>query len=322
MPDAIAHPDLAMGETRIILADLPAIGTQDPGRAVIVAAVAGTEAGWKRAALSHIEGERVADIGQSRAPAIIGQLLTPLAAHTAQLEDRDNRPIIRLLHAGMTLPTGTGNMKSFDAPAIWIAGTGGMGDEIIRYAQAEKIGALEYRLSGLVRGETGAAAGNSHAVGADIFLIEEASLTVIDSVPTPVGASLAIEALGTGDASPVGATILIAGNAIVPRSPVHGTCETLPSGDLVIGWKRRDRVNYEWTDAADMPNSEGGQEFAAALHYNGGVVANWAVSGSQLSVSAAERAAFGLPGGAAVGFYIRQQGRFALSAPLIISATL
>ncbi len=313
---SLSGTDLMIGQTQLILADLPVFGTDDPGRATMIAAAAGTGAGWRRASLSFVEGERIVEFGVTKGVSTIGQLLGGLPSHTAMLEDRMNQPVIRLLHDKMTLPTGTGCSTSFDAPSLWLNG------EIIRYANAEKIGPQNYRLKGFLRGCFGTDSTTAHPALANAFVIESDSLLPLDSMPTPMNVSLQLQAQGIGDAVPVEQSIFIAGNAIRPRKPVHGRIERLDNGDIQLLWQRCDRLAHPWVDAADVPNSEGVTEFAVELYVAGARVRTWDALTSSLFVAASEIAGLSIPAGANLQFQIIQLGRFARSSPLILITNL
>jgi hypothetical protein len=309
----LPDPDLPMGETQLILADLPAVGGDDPGKPLVVAAVAGTGPGWKRAALSMVDGDRIIDIGQSRAAATIGHLLDPLPLHSPMVFDQSSQPIIRLLHDGMALPTGSGTAVAFDAPALWLNG------EIIRYADAEQLSSRDYRLSGLLRGCFDTRSAITHPTGTPLFLIDADDLSPIERQPLIVGSALEIEALGLADPAPAIAAIVVSGNAIVPRTPVHGAIERLTNGDILLRWIRRDRLNFAWVDGADMPESEGGQNFEVALSVGGQFRQIWAVAQPSLVIDAAEIGALAIPAGSTLLFSVRQLGKFAQSMPIELS---
>ena len=305
--------DLTIGETRLILADLPAFGTEDPGRATVVAAAAGTGAGWRRAGLSLVDGERIVELGGTKGIATIGHLLGELSAHTALIEDRMNQPIVRLLHDNMVLPAGSGDPKNFDAPLLWLNG------EIIRYGNAEKIGTRKYQLSLLLRGCFGTDTNANHPSLATVFLIESESLLPIDSVPTPINALLQLEAQGIGDIEPVGHSILATGNAIRPRKPVHGKIERLINGDVQLQWQRRDRLAHIWSDSADIPNSEGVSDYTVELYSAGLLRATWDTGVTALSIPESDIAGLSVLSGATLEFQVIEIGRFARSMPLILT---
>ncbi len=312
---SLPSADMTIGETQLLLADLPAFGTDDPGRATVVVAAAGTGAGWRRAALSIIDGARTVELGGTKGVATIGRLLEDLSPHTAMLEDLLNQPVIRLLHDNIFLPTGSGDPKSYDAPYLWLGG------EILRYGNAEQIGLRDYKLNGLLRGCFGSDSNNVHSAQADVFLIESESLLPLGSVPTLIDAVLKLEAQGIGDAGPVERSILVTGNAIRPRKPVHGVIERFENGDISLRWHRRDRLAHVWADGADIPNSEATAEYAVELHIDGAVFATWNAGTSALLVAASEIALLPIAFGVALQFQVVQLGRFARSLPLILTAS-
>lgn len=315
--NAIADPgrslpgtDQPIGQTRLLLADLPAFGTDDPGRATLVAVAAGTGAGWRRAALSLVDGDRLIELGGTKGIGTIGKITADVPPHTPMLEDQLNQPVIRLYHDIMALPTGSGDPKSFDAPTLWLNG------EIIRYGNAAKIGPSTYRLSGLLRGCFGTESNILHPAQADVFLIESESLLPLNSFPSPIDAILEIQAQGIGDAVPVEQTVLVVGNALRPRRPVHGIIEHVGSGNIQLQWQRRDRLPHSWIDSADVPNSEGAAAYAVELYVGGVRLAAWTLDTNMLLVAASEIAVLPIALGANLDFQIFEQGRFARSQPL------
>ena len=311
----LSGSDRVIGETRLVIADLPAMGSDDPGRAMIAVGAAGTGAGWKRAALTIMDGDREIELGATKGIATIGHLVGALPAHSALLEDRANQPVIRLLHDGMTLPVGAGDPMAFDSPLLWIGG------ELVRYGSAEKIGARDYRLTQLLRGCIGSSSQVLHPDQTDVVVMDSDSLLLLDSIPAPLGSNVTVHALGLGDAEPVEAVAVVTGNAIRPPKPVHGTVVRQADGATLLQWKSRDRRMHNWSDGADIPNSEGFVEFALDLRAEGIRVASWTVSSHSLLLAPAEFTALAIPEGAALQFSIVQQGRFARSLPLLLTGT-
>jgi hypothetical protein len=306
--------DFAVSPTQLMVLELPAMDAIDPARPVVAIAAAGMGPGWRRASLVIRDGDRAIDIGGTVGVANMGALLDALPAHNPLLPDRGNQPIIRLAHHAMSLPPGTGDADSFDSPMLWLGG------EIIRYGRAEKIGLRDYRLSGLIRGCFGTGdIWPSHLAGTSCLLLEAESLRILDSIPTPVGANISVEALGLGDVQPVTAALAVVGLAILPPSPVHGRAEWRNGGDLWLVWVRRDRLAYAWLDGADIPNSEGGSDYHVTLSVGQSPLGEWTVSANELLISAAELAGFSIAPGAMLTFSVVQQGRYAQSRPLTLS---
>jgi hypothetical protein len=100
---------------------------------------------------------------------------------------------------------------------------------------------------------------------------------------------------------------------------VHGAIERLTNGDILLRWIRRDRLNFAWVDGADMPESEGGQNFEVALSVGGQFRQIWAVAQPSLVIDAAEIGALAIPAGSTLLFSVRQLGKFAQSMPIELS---
>jgi Putative phage tail protein len=309
---SLPDPDLTIGETRLMIVDLPAFGAEDPGRPTVAVAAAGTGPGWRRAALSMIDGDRIVDLGGTKGVATMGQLIGELPPHTVMLEDATNQPLVGLLHDNITLPPGSGDPYSFDAPALWLGG------EIVRYGNANKIAPQTYRLTRLLRGCFGTESDTAHSALTDVLLIEAESLFPLDAVPTPVEATVTIAALGISDSEPVAQSIVVEGSAIRPRKPVHGVIEKLESGDIQLRWQRRDRLVHGWVDGTDIPNSEGVTDFEVQLFVAGALVASWSSNQPSILITGSEISGLSIAPNTALEFRIVQVGRFAKSPPLVL----
>jgi hypothetical protein len=309
-----AEPDFAVGNTRLMVLDLPAMGTNDLGRPVIAIAATGTAPGWRRAALAVREGDRTADIGGTVGIAAMGELLTDLPVHSTILRDESNQPVVRMLHDGLVLPPGTGNPTSFDAPLIWLGG------EILRYGLADKVGHRDYRLKSLIRGGFGTGdTPTPHLNGSACLLLEPDILHILEAMPTAIGANLAIEALGLGDAQPATAELQVVGKAVRPWSPVHGKVDWQDDGGIGLSWTRRDRLPHSWLDSVDVPDSEGISSYSVELVVNMVMLRRWIVATNSLWISPAEIADLSIEAGAIMTFYIVHQGRLAQSPALALT---
>ena len=307
--------DMAIGQTRLILADIPAMGTDDPGRALIFASAAGTGAGWRRASLSLVDGDREVELGGTRGVATIGQSIGIIPPHSTHLLDLASQPVIRLLNSAMTLPVGSGDPQSFDAPMLLIGG------EIIRYGHAEKIGVSDYRISDLLRGCFGTSSDMVHADLSDVLLLDADTMLPLDSFPIALGSTLVLRALGLGDSVAVDTQIPVIGHAIRPRSPVHGRIMPTVDGGLHIEWKRRERLAAPWSDSTDVGNSEANEEYIVALFHNNLLVLSQTVSAPSVVLTAADLASLSILPQDLIMVSVVQQGRFARSQPLVINGT-
>ncbi len=313
---AVSAPDQAIGETRLVLADLPAI-SGDPDKPMLAAFAAGTQSGWRRAALSVRQGLDLVDSGATAAPAIFGQAEGALGAHSPLLVDTANAVVIELLHAGMTLPAATGSPLDAAAPLCLL------GNEYLRYGSAEALGQNRYRLSQLLRGCYGSEnAIAEHNVSESFLLIEAVSSKIIDDVMAVSGQTLQIEAMGLVDNDPAAAEIIVVARAITPLPPVHFNAHILSDGGIGLQWQWRSRIDFGWQDGVDQPCPEITPLFAIRLLHEGDVLADWQVGGTEYDISPAELAAFGLPVGTIVQMEICQIGRFARSASAILDLSL
>jgi Putative phage tail protein len=306
--------DVAIGATRLVLLDLPALGNADPGQPQIFAATAGTGAGWRRANLSLVAGEDLVDLGGTAPSAIMGALSTTLPPHQPYLIDWQNQPVVELLNDAMTLPLGPGDSTLKSAPAISLNG------EIMRYATAEFLGGRNYRLKGLLRGTAGSEyAIVMHPAGSKMVLLDEDAMRPIDRNYITLSSIITVEAIGLGDTMPVADMLLIEGNAIRPFAPAHGKVFKDAAGNRHVHWIRRNRIDGGWQDEVDMVMSEDTLLFDVTLRHNGLPRQSWQSTAEQMSISATELGSLQIPQGAALQFEIRQVGRYARSKPLMIS---
>jgi len=222
-------------------------------KSVVAVLAAGTQPGWRRAflSLSLDEGVSWNDIGGTAAPAVLGSAATALPGAGSSLFDLANRIDVELLNNEMEL-------LSRDEDAL-VAGANlaRLGEELIQFGQAERIGEKTYRLSRLLRGRRGTEwTASGHVIGEDFALIEPGSLRMID-IPqgVGVGATLTLLATGMGDEEPVAAAVVIEETALRPPSPVH-LATAAAAGGIAISWVRRSRQGWAWASGADTPLTE------------------------------------------------------------------
>ena len=244
--------DLPHGPTVVRMVELPS-GEGVAEKSVVAVLAAGTQPGWRRAflSLSLDGGVSWNDIGGTAAPAILGSAATVLPGAGSSLFDRANRIDVELLNNEMEL-------LSRDEDAL-VAGANLalLGEELIQFGQAERIGEKTYRLSRLLRGRRGTEwAASAHVIGEDFALIEPGSLRMID-IPqgVGVGATLTLLATGMGDEEPVAAAVVIEEEALRPPSPVH-LAAAAAAGRIAISWVRRSRQGWAWASGADTPLTE------------------------------------------------------------------
>jgi hypothetical protein len=245
--------DLPHGGTKLILLDLPVMGDQAPSAPLIVAAAAGAEEGWRRAALTmSLDGGGWEAQGATAPAAVMGSAQTALGASGSALIDAVGVMEVELLSESMWLEG-----RSDDALAMG-ANAAMLGDELIQFGQAEPLGNRRFRLKHLLRGRRGTEwAAATHAPGEPFVLLEQERLAPVEGIAGAVGGELKMMASGIGDSdSPPLARLLIVGRALQPPSPVHLRAERQAAGDISISWTRRSRSGWTWPSGADTPLGE------------------------------------------------------------------
>ena len=246
--------DAQHGPTTLFLFELPGLGDELPVRPQIVAMAAGTEAGWRRAALlaSFDGGRSWTPAGSTSAPAVMGHATTALPVGDSALVDERNSIDVELLNENMWLES-----RSDEALAAG-ANAAVLGEELIQFGRATPIGPRSFRLSRLLRGRRGTEwAASAHSAGEPFALIEREAMAAIDPLPTTLGAEVQLLAQGVGDPpNPRHFSLIIRGQALAPPSPVHLRAEQTPTGAIEISWTRRSRIGWAWGAGTDAPLGE------------------------------------------------------------------
>ena len=311
----VAPVDLPIGDSRISIVDLPLIPGGDPNKPAVAIFAAGTQAGWRRAALSVRIDQQWTDIGGTAPPAIMGETLTELASHPAYLVDAGNEIEIALLNPSMELSIRDSSPLTHDAPLFWIGG------EFVRVGCIADIGANRYRLSRLSRGCFALALhAPAQMAGTRVILMDAGSALMLADSQYILGQTILLEAQGLGDADPVSATSIAEGKAITPLSPVHGRAVWNQDGSVDCTWKRRSRLDLGWVGNVDQAQVEQQESYRVALYANDMSVREWVIGENILRVSAQEIVEANVPQNASLWFSVRQIGRFAQSDPLLFSA--
>lgn len=255
--------DVAAGRTAIRLVELPG---EDAGAIPWVGVVAaGTAAGWRRAVLSvgsDAEGWR--EIGETAAAGVFGTVTVPPAEASALVEDRASWIEVVLLHDGMML-------ENIDAAAMDRGGNAALvGDEIVQFGAAVRIGPARWRLSRLWRGRRGTeAAMATHRAGEDFVLLDPATLKAVEGAAA--GRSTGVMAVGITDDDVAMATMVPGGRWLVPPAPVHLSVVRDPDGPL-LRWHRRARLFAPWRDGVDQPLVEEREAYLLSVTDAGGTV--------------------------------------------------
>lgn len=292
--------DAAHGATTLHAFGVPGWPDAALDRPRLLVAAAGTEPGWRRAALllSTDGGASWTAAGGTAAPAVMGMVTRPAGAGDAALVDRAGTIEVELLHAAMVLEGATAERVDSGANLALA------GDELVQFERAEPLGGTRWRLTGLWRGRRGtvAAAG---AAGDRFVLVEAATLASIDLDLAARGVTARLLASGPGDAVPAEAAVAVTGRALVPPAPVF--VRAVVEGDGVrLSWTRRSRAGWRWLDGADVSLGEAAERYRITALAGGGAT-------TELEVGAPSAV---LPPGT-VAATVRQIGDHGAGAPMM-----
>jgi hypothetical protein len=305
----VTSPDISAGETRIMAIDLPVIDTNDRGKPLVAIAAAGSQRGWRQAALSLQQGNMLLELGSTSGPAAMGSAVNALGNHSEFYTDTNSILDVDLLHDGMAIPSIQG--------LIWLNG------ELLRYGQAVYLGNKRYRLTQLQRGCYGSEGRTAqHQAGDPFLLLDPDTLRILDDVSLSINQQLMIEALGIGDASPFLAPLAVSGHATLPFAPVHAGSRIAADNGIELNWVRRSRIDYGWNDGIDQPLAEESEAYAIEAYKNSVLIANWNSNEPKLILPLSQITALQLSTGTLLTFSIRQIGRYGKSAPAELIVTI
>jgi hypothetical protein len=259
----VGELDVRHGPTILRVIELPSLGEQLAQRARLLVAAAGTEPGWRRAALmaSFDGGASWQELGQTAAPAVIGTVETRLPPGGSALFDAQANCEVELLSEAMLLHAAGDQALSAGANLAAI------GDELVQFGAAQPLGAGRYRLSRLLRGRFGTEwAMSAHDSGEPFLLLDRASLLALDAPAGSVGGIAQLVAAGIEDGvDGVKTSRVISGESLRPPAPVHLQFQRIAGGDLRFGWVRRSRAGWAWPDGSDVPLGEEAERYSVAI---------------------------------------------------------
>lgn len=305
--------DLPTGETKLVILDAPIFDGRDPGRPNLSIFAAGTEAGWKRAALSlNVDGALI-PLGFTAAPATMGVTVNALKSHYTAFQDNLGYLDVALLNDAMVLNDLDSSPIAADAPIFWLAG------EFMRVGCIAALGNRHYRLSRFIRCcHSSAAISPAHVPGEPIVLVDASSARLIFDPYCIIGRNIEVEAEGLGDALPVTLSAIVEGLAVRPLAPVHGKAVRHSDGSIDVSWIRRSRLDIGWVDGVDQPMAEDREAYSVELVFNDIILREWMIERNSLSLPASELMTMELSSVASPTFRVRQIGRFAQSPALHI----
>jgi len=309
---AVGEPDLPHGPTLVRLYDLP-LGDGRETKPLLVVAAAGSEEGWRRAALSASFdlGESWESAGVTAPATVLGTALDVLSPARSALFDLASSIEVELASDAMWLES-----RSDDA-LVDGANLAAVGDELIQFGSAEPLGGQRFRLSRLLRGRRGTEwAAGSHAIGDSFTLIERDSLIALDAPAGSVGGEARIMAVGVGDFPDAAfGSIEIVGAALQPPNPVHLSARQTEAGDLDIRWARRSRQGWAWLSGSDAPLGEEAELYRLVIAGEGFERIVEPLAQTYLYTAAARAE----DGGGPLLLSVRQAGTFATSRPAMLT---
>lgn len=311
----VRPPDWPDATGTVMLFDLPNLGSPGAAAARILIAAAGSNDGWRGADcwfVAAADAEPVA-IGTVRPAAALGHLAEPLASGSEYLIDRVHAALVTLVNPSMTLESVD------DAALLGGANRAMLGAEMLQFGTAEPVGAGVWRLSRLLRGRAGTGGAAVHAAATPFVLLDDSAPMLLPEALAHVAESGAarLQWAPRGGTAMTEVVIAAAGAALVPLAPIHGRITPDGAGGVLLGWRRRSRVDTGWRDHVDLPVGEGREAWRISLSPPVAGIGPWERATPDLHIGADLLAAF--PTGTSVA--IRQVGDFAPSPPLLLPVT-
>lgn len=308
-----APADLSLMPTTLAAFELPWDGMGSGDSPALFAAASGSSAGWSGAALFSDSGTgELLSLGSSgRRRAVMGACETSLEAASPVLFDTRSTLTVALVGSDLTIPTATLSQLLQGANRALV------GSEIIQFCSAEPLGAGRWRLSGLLRGR----GGTEWAIGLhdidDTFVLIDDALIALDATLLGDAWTTTIVASGLGDDIPVATRITNAGSTRQPIAPVHGIATRSADGGLILGWTRRSRGSWTWSDNVDVPLNEESETWDITYGDDAAPIFRWQLQTTTLSLTASQVATLTAVSAPAT-FHIRQRGRASASMPLTL----
>lgn len=305
---AVLAPDVALGRTVLIAAELPPLDDAPVAMWRIAVLAAGTAPGWRGAGLlaSMDGGATWEAAGSTAAPATLGVLANAVDARPGTLVDRVSRVEVELAHAAMTLASVDDGLLDRGGNLALI------GNEIVQFRDAEQIAPRRWRLRTLLRGRRGTRVA-VHAAGTRFALLDREAIRWLDVPAARPGTEVRLLASSAGDAAePAATSLLLDGASVAPPAPVHLRHRALADGGVGLDWIRRSRLGWRWEDGGDVPLGEEAEAYLVTITTSGAERV-LTISRPGVALPAAG------PGDAPVRVTVRQQGTLAASRAALLS---
>ena len=239
---SVSERDLPVGRSELVLFELPSDGDA-PAIAPRIMLAGSNDGLWKTLPVElKLGASHFANMALGRR-AVIGRAETVLDPRAPLILDELSTIIVRLANEETVLLN-----ADWDALAEG-ANLALLGNELLQYGAAERLGDGRFRLSKLLRGRRGTEwAAREHAVGEHFCLIDRGEFAIAELPTSAVGATLSATAHGIGDVAPLPQDIRpVSGEAMRPPSPCHFRVRRT-GGNVTADWVRRSHRHWAWVD--------------------------------------------------------------------------
>ncbi|MCR8825666.1 baseplate megatron protein TIM-barrel domain-containing protein [Pseudosulfitobacter koreensis] len=232
--------------------------------------------------------------------AVIGLAQSTLVCHAPGIWDEGAALEVRLLHGTLSAVTETAVLNGRNLCAI---GDGSSDNwELFQFRDAELIGPDTYLLRHRLRGQLGTDAlmPDAWPVGSWVVLM--------NGTPTQIEMAASMRRVAQhyrigparrslDDPSFVAQVQAFDGNGLRPYAPVHLRAEALGTGDVVLTWIRRTRIDGDGWDTPEVPLGEDVESYRVRVLREGAVLREQTVGAPAWTYGAAEQAADAALGG-------------------------
>ena len=158
-----------------------------------------------------------------------------------------------------------------------------LGSELIQFSRCQALARRSVaRLTGLLRGRGGTEAAIGGHVAGEAFVLLDNVPVGIDAARIGSGPNVRVAAMGLADATAVESDIACRGASLRPLSPVHPTAQAISGGGLILGWCRRARGAWQWSDSVEVPLQEQSEAYLVSFGPSSSPVASWMAAGPSL----------------------------------------
>ena len=272
---ALALPTLGSAET--VLAYLAAFSDPWPGALAV----------WRQ-----VDGASFQRVATFAAPCVMGETLTALVPGAPWRWNRSASLDVELQGG---LLAGASEQAVLDgANALALVASGGA-VEIVQFVDAELIGARNWRLRTLLRGQLGTEAMTATVWPAGTRLVQvDRNLIAAASGLDLLGRSVTLRVgradRDHGDAGVAEITATIGPRALQPLAPVHARARR-GAGGVALSWTRRTRSDGDSWDLLEVPLGEASEAYRVELLNGAGVVRTFSTGVPSLTYAAADEIA-------------------------------